>query len=97
MKVRVFNLILFTEIYNGGKQNETCIIEQFQRKLKEIDQDRKLVYCFFFSSESNFQTAGEFLCATFPEAMCFKGGEHVLSLIVSNLFKLKPTQDSLFF
>ncbi len=36
-----------------------------------------------------------FLCATYPQAKCFHGGKHVLSLFFSNLSKIKPIQFNL--
>ncbi len=42
--------------------------------MNEIDQDRKLTDCFFFDGESNDQTAGQVLCAIYPQVMCFNGG-----------------------
>ncbi len=66
--------------------------------MDEIDLDAKLTDCFFFDVASNVQTAGAILCARYPRAMCFHGGEHVLSLFFSDLSKLKPIQvRSIFF
>ncbi len=73
-----------------GEKDATHIMDQFWRKMNEIDQDRKLTDCVFFDGALNFQTAGQILCITYPWAMCFHGGDHVLSLIFSDLSKLKP-------
>ncbi len=43
---------------------------------------------FFFDGDANLQKAGRILCANFPQAMCFHGGEHVLSLFFSDLSRL---------
>ncbi len=77
---------------NGGKKDETYIIEQFQKKLmeNEIDQDRKLSDCFFFDGASSIQNAGQILCAIYHRARCFHGGGHVLSFLLSKLSILKP-------
>ncbi len=56
------------------------IMEQFQRKVNLIDQDRKLTYCFFFDGASNVQNARQILYATYPQAICFHEGEHALPL-----------------
>lgn len=81
-----------THMSDGGKKDATYIMDQFRRKVEEIDVDRKLTDCFFFDGASNVQTAGAILCATYPRAMCFHGGEHVLSLFFSDLSKIKPIQ-----
>ncbi len=77
-----------------GKKDATYIMDQFKRKVDEIDVEKKLTDCFLFDGSSNVQTAGAILCATYPCAMCFHGGEHVLSLFFSDLSKLKPIQVS---
>ncbi len=60
--------------------------------------DAKLTDCFFFDGASNVQTAGAILFARYPRAMCFHGGEHVLSMFFSDLSKCKPIQvRSIFF
>ncbi len=56
---------------DGGKKDATYIMEQFWRKVDEIDFDKKLTDCFFFDGASNVQTAGASLCARYPRAMCF--------------------------
>ncbi len=63
-------------------------------KVDEIDTESKLTDCFFFDGASNVQTAGAILCARYPRAMCFHGGEHVLSLFFSDLSKIKSIQVS---
>ena len=83
-----------SDMSDGGKKDATYIMDQFRRKVDEIDVDKKLTDCFFFDGASNVQTAGAILCATYPRAMCFHGGEHVLSLFFSDLSKLKPIQVS---
>ncbi len=62
--------------------------------MNEINQDRKLTDCFFFDVASNVQTAGQILCATYPQEMYFHGGDHILSLFFSNISKLKPIEVS---
>ncbi len=68
-----------THMSDGGRkmQHIFYIMEQFQRKVDEIDVDKKLTDCFFFDGTSNVQTAGAILCARYPHAMCFHRGEHV--------------------
>ncbi len=78
----------------GGKKDTTYILGQFQRKVDEIDVDKKLTDCFFFDGALNVQTAGAILCAMYPRTICFHGEEHVLSLFFSDLSKLKPIQVS---
>ncbi len=87
-----------THMSDGGKKDAIFIMEHFRRKVDEIDVDAKLTDCFFFDGASNVQTAGAILCARYPRAMCFHGGEHVLSLFFSDLSKIKPIQvSSIFF
>ena len=83
-----------THMSDGGKKDATYIMEQFQRKVDQIDTEAKLTDCFFFDGASNVQTAGAILCARYPRAMCFHGGEHVLSLFFSDLSKIKSIQVS---
>ncbi len=83
-----------THMSDGGKIYATYIMDQFQRKGDEIDINRKLTECLFCDGASNVQTAGAILCATYPCAMCFHGGEHVLSLFFIDLSKLNPIQVS---
>ena len=81
-----------------GKNDSIFIMEHFRRKVDEIDVDAKLTDCFFFDGASNVQTAGAILCAWYPRAMCFHGGEHVLSLFFSDLSKINSIQvSSIFF
>ncbi len=49
-----------------GKKDATYIIDQFRRKVDEIDVDKKLTDCFFFDGASNVKSAGQILCATYP-------------------------------
>ncbi len=42
-----------------GKKNTTNIMEQFQRKVNEINQDRKMTDCFFFDGASKVLTFGQ--------------------------------------
>ncbi len=65
--------------------------------MDEIDIEKKLTDCFLFDGASNVQTAGAIMCARYPRAMCFHGGEHVLSLFFSNLSKITPIQVSYIF
>ncbi len=50
--------------------------------------------CFFFDGAANKQKAEAILCATYPQAESFHGGDHVVSLFFSNLSKLKSIQVS---
>ncbi len=43
------------------------------------------------------QKAGQILCAHFPQAMCFHGGKHVLSLFFSDLSRLGAIKVSVFY
>ncbi len=46
---------------------------------------KTLTATFFYVGAANVQKAVQILCAHFPWAMCFHGGEHVLSLFYSDL------------
>ncbi len=63
---------------DAGKKDTTYIMEQIQREVNEIDQDRNMNDCFSFDGASNVQTANKIVIATYPPAMCFHGGEHFL-------------------
>ncbi len=76
----------------GKKKDAEYIMNFFQRKVDEWDESRMYTDCFFFYDAANVQKAGAILCARYPRAMCFHGGEHVLSLFFSDLSKLKPIQ-----
>jgi hypothetical protein len=47
---------------------------------------------FYFDGASNVQKAGEILMAKFPCSFCFHGGEHVVSLFLSSIAKIKPVK-----
>ncbi len=55
-----------THMSDGGKKDTTYIMKQFQRKVNEIDQDRKFFDCSFFDVASKVQTADQILCASYP-------------------------------
>ncbi len=42
----------------GAKNDELYITEQFESKVNEIDQDRKLIDCFIIDGVSNVPTTG---------------------------------------
>ncbi len=42
---------------DGEKKDATYIMDQFWKKLDEIDIERKLTDCFIFNGASNVQTA----------------------------------------
>ncbi len=60
----------------------------FKEKVDEFDPSKVHTDSFFFDGAANVQKAGQILCAHFPWAMCFHGGEHVLSLFFSDLSRL---------
>ncbi len=86
----VFIVDCTSHMSDGGKENSTNIMNQFWRKMNEIDADKKLTNCSFFDGTSNFQTAGAILCATYRQAMYFHGGENILYLFFSDLSNFKP-------
>ncbi len=60
----------------------------FKSKVDEFDPGKTLTDIFFFDRAANAQKMGRILCAQFPWAMCFHGGEHVLSLFFSELSRI---------
>ncbi len=60
----------------------------FKAKVDEFDPGKTLTDTFFFDGALNVQKAGQILCAHIPQAMCFHGGEHVLSLFFSDLLRI---------
>ncbi len=72
-------------------------MEYFSDKVDEFDPSGTLTYCFFFDGAANVQKVGAILCAKYPRAMSFHGGEHVLSLFFSDLAKINPIRVSLNF
>ncbi len=59
---------------DGAKKYATYIMDQFQRKVNEFDQNQNLTDCFFFDSASNVQTSVQILYFTYPQAMVFMEG-----------------------
>ncbi len=57
----VFIIYCNSHTSDGGKKDATYIIDQLQRKVIAIDQDQKLMDCFFFDGASNVQTADQIL------------------------------------
>ncbi len=67
---------------DSGKKDSEFIMSFFKAKIDEFDPGKTLTDTFFFDGATNIQKAGQILCAHFPRAMCFHGGEHVLSLFL---------------
>ena len=78
----------------GGKKDAQYIGQLFKDKVAEFDPTTTCTDAFFFDGASNVQKAGEILCATYPRAFCFHGGEHVLSLFFSDLADFRPIKVS---
>ena len=51
---------------------------------------------FYFDGEVNVQKSGRQLCALYPRACVFCGGEHFISLFFSGVAKLTPIKVSMF-
>ncbi len=77
-----------------GKKDERYIGQLFKDKVAEFDPTSTCTDDFFFDGASNVQKAGEILCATYPWAYFFHGGEHVLSLLFSDLANFQPIKVS---
>ncbi len=67
---------------DGGKKDAEFIMSFFKAKVDEFDPGKTLTNTFFFDGAANVQKAGQILCTHFPGAMCFHGGDNVLSLFV---------------
>ena len=80
----------------GGKKDAEFIMNFFKEKVDEFDPSKVHTDSFFFDGAANVQKAGQILCAHFPRAMCFHGGEHVLSLFFSDLSRLGAIKVSFF-
>ncbi len=80
----------------GGKKDAEFIMNFFKEKVDEFDPPKVYTDSFFFDGAANVQKAGQILCAHFPRAMCFHGGEHVLSLFFSDLSRLGAIEVSFF-
>ncbi len=65
---------------DGGKKDAEFIMNFFKKKVGEFDHTKVFSDSFFFHIAANVQKAGQILCAHFPQAMCFHGGKHILSL-----------------
>ncbi len=83
-----------SHMVEGGKKDAEFIMEYFSDKVDEFDPSGTLTDCFFFDGAANVQKAGAILCAKYPRAMSFHGGEHVLSLFFSDLAKVNPIRVS---
>ncbi len=81
-----------SHMVDGGKKEAEFIMEYFSKKVVEFDSTGLFTDCFFFDGVTNIQQAGIILCAKYPRAMSFHGGEYVLSLFFSDLAKIHPIQ-----
>jgi hypothetical protein len=81
----------------GGKKDASYIADLFEEKVMEYDPMKTCTDVFYFDGASNVQKAGEVLMARFPCSFCFHGGEHVVSLFVLSIAKIKPVKVSCVF
>ena len=75
---------------DGGKKDATCIALLFGAKVAEYDPGKVLTNLFFFDGASNIQKGGEILTVQYPRTYCLHGGEHVCSLLFSDIAKYPP-------
>ena len=59
-----------------GQKGTTAIMEWFKEKVNEID--KTISWLTVFDDNSDVQTAGVILCASFPQAPCSHNEEHFL-------------------
>ena len=76
-------------IADGGKKDAPYIAQMFLELIKELDPNFELTDLLFFDGASNVQKAGELIMAKIKGAHCLHGGEHVISLFMSDISKLK--------
>jgi hypothetical protein len=81
-----------THMAEGGKKDAAYISEIFEEKVLEYDPKMSLTDVFFFDGAGNVQKAGQVLVAKFLRTFCFHGGEHVVSLFVTDIAKLEPVK-----
>ncbi len=75
----------------GIKKDAEYIMNHFQKTAVEWNGLHMYMNC-IFDRAANEQKAGAILCATYPQAICFHGGEHFLS----DLLKLRPIKVVIF-
>ncbi len=61
-------------------KDDKYIGNYFKDKVEEWDPSHCQADWFFFDGAANVQKAGDILCANYPRALCFHGGEHVMTL-----------------
>ncbi len=64
------------------KKDAEFIISIFISKVDEFDPGKTLSDLFFFGVAASVQKVGQIMCAHYPQAMCFYGEEHTLSLFL---------------
>ncbi len=64
-------------VIDGKKKDAKFIGKFFKDKVEQWDPSHCYIDYFFFDGAANIQKAGEILCAYYPRALCFPGGEHV--------------------
>ncbi len=87
MSLSIANLDCIGHMGDGGK-NAAIIMSFFKSQVHEFDPGKTLSNTFFFDRAANFQKAGQILFSNFQQAICFHGGEHVLSLFLSDLSRI---------
>ncbi len=70
-----------------GEKDAEFIISFFKSKGDEFDPGKTLTDT-FFDVAANVQKVGKILCAHLLKAICFHGGERVLSLFFSDLSRI---------
>ena len=74
----------------GGKKDASYIAHLFGEKVAEYDPGKVLTDLFFFDGASNVQKGGNILTVQYPRTYFLHGGEHVCSLLFSDIAKFPP-------
>ena len=73
----------------GGKKDASYIAQLFLPHMKKLDPGKNLIDLVYFDGASNVQKAGNILSKHYPRVTVLHGGEHVVSLYFSDLFKME--------
>ena len=74
----------------GGKKDAEYLAGVMEVEIEKYDPKRAHTDLFYFDGASNVQKGGLRLCALYPRAYVFHGGEHVISLFFSGVAKIPP-------
>ena len=72
----------------GGKKDAAYLARLILPHMKKLDPDKCLVDLLYFDGASNVQKSGVIISKHYPRCSVLHGGEHVVSLVFDDIFKM---------